>query len=90
VKSVGEHLAQELSTVDSAVVREVRGSGVWRALALDGDHATAVESAARERGLLVNAVKPDVIRLAPPLVVSEADVDDAMPRLVAALGDAHA
>jgi acetylornithine/N-succinyldiaminopimelate aminotransferase len=90
VKSVGEHLAQELSTVDSAVVREVRGSGVWRALVLDGDHATAVESAARERGLLVNAVKPDVIRLAPPLVVLEADVDDAMPRLVGALGDAHA
>jgi acetylornithine/N-succinyldiaminopimelate aminotransferase len=90
VKRVGEHLAQELATVDSAVVREVRGSGVWRALVLDGDHATAVEGAAQERGLLVNAVKPDVIRLAPPLIVSEADVDDAMPRLVAALGDAHA
>jgi acetylornithine/N-succinyldiaminopimelate aminotransferase len=90
VKRVGEHLAQELSTVDNPMVREVRGAGLWRALALDGDHATAVESAAREHGLLVNAVKPDVIRLAPPLIVTEADVDDAMPRLLAALAEAHA
>jgi acetylornithine/N-succinyldiaminopimelate aminotransferase len=90
VKRVGEHLAQELSTVDNSMVQEVRGTGLWRAVALNGDHATAVESAALEHGLLVNAVKSDVIRLAPPLIVTEADVDDAMPRLLAALGEAHA
>ena len=38
-------------------------------------------------GLLVNAVRPDAIRLAPPLVLTEDDVDDAVPRLAAALDD---
>ena len=41
--------------------------------------------AARERALLVNAVRPDVIRLAPPLILAEADVDAALPRLSQAL-----
>ena len=86
VKRVGEHLAAELSALASPAVREVRGSGLWRALALHGNQAGTVETAARENGLLVNAVKPDVIRLAPPLILTEADVDEAMPRLRAALG----
>jgi acetylornithine aminotransferase len=86
VKRVGEHLAHALEAIDSPLVTGVRGSGLWRALALAGDHASEVEAAARERGLLVNAVKPDAIRLAPPLIVTEADVDEAVPLLAAALG----
>ncbi|HVU91308.1 MAG TPA: acetylornithine transaminase, partial [Jatrophihabitans sp.] len=61
------------------------GSGLWRGIALTGAHAPAVEAAARARGLLVNAVKPDTIRLVPPLVLTAAEVDDALPRLAAAL-----
>jgi acetylornithine aminotransferase len=38
--------------------------------------------------LLVNAVRPDVIRLAPPLIVTEADVDAALPKLAAAVAEA--
>jgi acetylornithine aminotransferase len=85
VKRVGEHLAHGLSELGP-----VRGSGLWRGLVLSGDRAGAVETAARERGLLVNAVKPDVIRLAPPLILTEADVDEALPLLRTALGEAHA
>ena len=85
VKRVGEYLAHELGQLGA-----VRGSGLWRALVLTGNHAGAVEAEAREHGLLINAVKPDVIRLAPPLILTEADVDAAMPRLAAALGEAHA
>jgi acetylornithine aminotransferase len=48
-----------------------------------------VETAAREQGLLVNAVRPDAIRLAPPLILTEKDVDEAVPLLVAALGKAE-
>ncbi len=44
-------------------------------------------SAARERGLLVNAVKPDVVRLAPPLILTEAEVDEALPLLVQAIDE---
>jgi acetylornithine aminotransferase len=81
VKRVGEHLADGLGRLDSPLVRGARGSGLWRGVALTGNHAAAIESAAREHGLLVNAVKPDVIRLAPPLIVTEADIDEAVPIL---------
>ena len=87
VKIVGEHLADELSRIDSPLVEGTRGSGLWRALVLHGDHAGAIESAARSRGLLVNAIRPDVIRLAPPLILSLADVDEALPLLRAAIAE---
>ncbi len=84
-KRVGEYLAERLGSLDSPLAGEIRGAGLWRALTLTAEQAPAVEAATRGNGLLVNAVKPDVIRLAPPLILSEADVDDAIPRLDAAL-----
>jgi acetylornithine aminotransferase len=85
VKRVGEYLAAALSELDNPLVAGVRGAGLWRALPLTGAYAAAVEAAARERGLLVNSVKPDVLRLAPALILAESDVDEAVPRLAAAL-----
>jgi acetylornithine aminotransferase len=90
VKRVGEHLAHGLDAVVSTAGPTVtghRGTGLWRALTLAGPHAAAVESAARKHGLLVNAVQPDVIRLAPPLILTEDDVAAALPRLRAALSE---
>jgi acetylornithine/N-succinyldiaminopimelate aminotransferase len=49
------------------------------------DSASDVEKAARDKGVLVNAVKPNAIRLAPPLILTEGDVDAAMPALRSAL-----
>jgi acetylornithine aminotransferase len=90
VKRVGEYLGGRLSELDTPLVAEVRGSGLWRAVALTQQRAAAVEAAARDRGLLVNAVKPDVIRLAPPLILTEDDVDAALPALRDALAAAEA
>lgn len=84
VKRVGERLAAGLADLPRPVVG-VRGAGLWRGLLLTADDAPAIETAARRNGLLINAVKPSVLRLAPPLVVSEADVDLAVHRLRAAL-----
>jgi acetylornithine aminotransferase len=85
VKRVGEHFGGGLGAIDSPLVAGVRGSGLWRGVALTGDHAGAVEAAARQNGLLVNAVKPDVLRLVPPLIVTENDVDEAVASLTSAL-----
>ncbi|MDQ6849065.1 MAG: acetylornithine transaminase [Actinomycetota bacterium] len=85
VKRAGEYLVAGLDAIGSRLVSGTRGSGLWRALVLTGEHAAAVEGAARRRGLLVNAVKADIIRLAPPLTVTEADVDEAVRLLAAAL-----
>jgi acetylornithine aminotransferase len=47
----------------------VRGRGLWLAALLARPAAAAVEAACRQAGFLVNAVQPDAIRLAPPLIL---------------------
>jgi acetylornithine aminotransferase len=85
VATVGEHLAQvirgQVGTVP--LLTGVRGRGLWLALELNAPGAAAVETAARAAGFLVNAVSPDAVRLAPPLVLSTAEADT----FVAALPD---
>lgn len=90
---VGEHLGTALGALSSSpggLVTGVRGIGLWRALVLSGPHSGAIEAAAREHGLLVNAVQPNAIRLAPPLIVTEAEVDEAVELLAAAIADVAA
>ena len=85
VTAVGEHLAAGLQAVDHPLVAGVRGAGLWRAVVLTADVAAAVEAAARQAGFLVNAVQPDAIRLAPPLVLSAAEADEftvALPQIL--------
>ncbi len=70
---VGERLRSGLAT-DARVV-DVRGVGVLVGLTLSEPHGPAVVAAAQEAGFIVNATGPDRVRLAPPLVVTDADVD---------------
>jgi predicted acetylornithine/succinylornithine family transaminase len=67
-----------------ALVREVRGIGLIWGLDLTTD-ATPVVTAALERGLIVNRTAETVIRLLPPFVIGQADADEALNRLDAAL-----
>lgn len=85
VRASGQALEAGLRAIDSPLVGAVRGSGLWWGVVLTAELAGAVEAAARELGLLVNAVKPDVIRLAPPLIVDELAVRAAVEMLAAAL-----
>jgi acetylornithine/N-succinyldiaminopimelate aminotransferase len=84
-RTLGIRLAGGLRSIASPLVAEVRGRGLWLGVALTRQVAAEVEAAAREQGLLINAVKADVLRLAPPLVVSAEDVDSAVSRLAVAL-----
>ncbi len=63
----------------------VRGRGLLLGLELDAPIAKQVEAAARERFLIVNAVAPDVVRLAPPLTVGREEIDLALSALKDAL-----
>src|SRR6266705_2838897 len=86
VTKVGEHLAAGLGEVSHPLVSGVRGLGLWRAVVLAAEVAPAVEAAARRAGFLVNAVQPDAIRLAPPLILSAAQADEfvaALPGILA-------
>jgi acetylornithine aminotransferase len=87
VRAVGDRLAAGLAAIDSPLVRGVRGSGLWRALVLTRPVAAQVEAAARKAGVLVNAVQPDAIRIAPPLVLSAAEADEAVAALAAATAE---
>jgi 4-aminobutyrate aminotransferase-like enzyme len=53
---------------------------------LDTD-ATPVVTKARERGLLLSAVGGNVVRFVPPLIVSKAEIDEAIQILDGVLGD---
>ena len=55
-----------------------------------GVDAAEVVRLAREGGLLVNAIGADVVRLAPPLTLSDAEADEAASRLAAAIAAAPA
>ena len=88
VTAVGEHLAAGLQAVDHPLVAGVRGAGLWRAVVLTTPMAAAVEAAARQAGFLVNAVQPDAIRLAPPLVLSAAEADEFTVALPGILDEA--
>ena len=89
VRDVGDRLAAGLAAIDSPLVRGVRGSGLWRALVLTRPVAAQVEAAARRAGVLVNAVQPDAVRIAPPLVLSAAEADEAVAALAAATVEAE-
>ncbi len=70
---VGERLRAALR--EDPRVLEVRGVGVLVGLTLAQGVAPAVVAAAQEAGWIINATGPDRIRLAPPLVVTDADVE---------------
>jgi acetylornithine/N-succinyldiaminopimelate aminotransferase len=66
----------------------VRGRGLLQALVLDRPVAAAVTAAALDEALVVNDVAPDAIRLAPPLLIDEADLGELEARLGRALAAA--
>ena len=73
--TLGGHLRSGIEQLGDPLVREVRGLGLWLGIVLTDPVAPAAEAAARERGFLVNATAPDVLRLAPALVVTRAQID---------------
>jgi acetylornithine/N-succinyldiaminopimelate aminotransferase len=68
--TVGALLADGIAAIDHPLLAGVRGSGLWRAIVLTEPKSAAVEAAARDAGFLVNALQPNVIRLAPPLIIT--------------------
>jgi len=92
IRRVGRHFEQkvrEIAAAHPALVREVRGAGLMWGLELTRDAAPIVP-AGLERGVVVNRTADTVVRLLPPLVITEPEVDEALARLDAALGAAGA
>jgi acetylornithine aminotransferase len=85
VAQVGEQLTTAIEAAGHPLVAGVRGRGLWLAIVLTAEVSAAVEQAARQAGFLVNAVQPDAIRLAPPLILlpdQARQFTDALPAIL--------
>jgi predicted acetylornithine/succinylornithine family transaminase len=83
IRRVGDYLfghLREIAAANPSLVAEVRGAGLIAGLDLRVD-ATPVVQAALERGLIVNRTSGTVVRLLPPYIVTERDVDEAVALL---------
>ncbi|HEY6693103.1 MAG TPA: acetylornithine/succinylornithine family transaminase [Solirubrobacteraceae bacterium] len=79
VRELGERLAEGLRELPS--VTAVRGVGLMVACDVSGDAPELAQRALLEERLVINATGPRTLRFLPPLVVSEAQIDDALARL---------
>jgi len=81
----GEQLRAGITGLGSPLVGGVRGAGLLLGVALTHPVAKAVVAAAQEHGLIVNAANDDTIRLAPPLTIGDAEVDEFLALFAASL-----
>jgi acetylornithine aminotransferase len=84
-REVGEHLVRSVEALGHPLVAGVRGRGLLRAIELTRPVAADLAVAARQAGVLINPVAPDAIRLAPPLVITEDELDSFVTALPALL-----
>jgi ornithine--oxo-acid transaminase len=93
--ALGPHLLSRLAALDNPLVREVRGRGLFAGIELDAKKVRAGMVAERllGAGILTRETHHNTIRLAPPLIITKADIDWAIDRIaevLAALSREHA
>jgi acetylornithine aminotransferase len=84
VRTIGDYLGQQLRALRERhphVIREIRGRGCMQGIVLTHESASVVERLVAEHHIITNATAGTVIRLVPPYIINESDVD----RLVTAL-----
>lgn len=79
--TAGKTLAHGIEALGHPLVDHVRGRGLLLGVVLTDPKAKAVETAARAAGFLVNAAAADVVRLAPPLVITDEQIDALLTAL---------
>ena len=83
VRELGERLTEGLRELPA--VQSVRGRGLMVAAEVSADAPAAARAALLEQRLVINATGPTTLRFLPPLVVTEAEVDEALRRVAAVL-----
>lgn len=88
---LGKSLRHGIEELTHPLIDHVRGRGLLCGVVLTAPRAKDAEAAARDAGFLVNAAAPDVIRLAPPLIIGEDQIDGfvgALPGILDKAGSA--
>ncbi|MFI5912645.1 acetylornithine transaminase [Dactylosporangium sp. NPDC051541] len=83
-KRLGERIRKGVEALNHPLVTGVRGAGLLLGVVLRGPAAGALAGLLRDQGFLAQAAQPDVLRIAPPLILSDEQAD----AFVAALGPA--
>jgi acetylornithine aminotransferase len=81
----GEQLRQGILALGSDQIVEVRGRGLLLGIELAEPLAPAIVGHALQRGLIVNATGPTTVRLAPPLIIGDAEIDRFLDTFAASL-----
>ncbi|NUR71171.1 MAG: acetylornithine transaminase [Hamadaea sp.] len=89
VKRVGERLRRGIEALGHPLVDHVRGAGLLLGVQLTAPAGAAVVGLLRDAGFIVNACQPDVLRLAPPLIISAEQVDALLAALPSAFDAAY-
>ncbi len=89
VKRLGEKLRAGVEALGHPLVSYVRGAGLLLGIVLTEPLAPQVQQAAQGAGFLVNAPAPDVVRLMPPLVIGDEEVDALLGALPGILDNAY-
>jgi acetylornithine aminotransferase len=85
----GQQIRDAVAAMGSPLVSELRGRGLLIGVGLTEPRAQAVATAALERGLIVNAANDSSVRIAPPLIIGEAEVAEFADLFSQALKDAE-
>ncbi len=85
--AMGERMGEGLANLQSkhSQIAEVRGMGLLWAVLFETDIGAEVVSNCNAEGLLTNPLRPNAVRLMPPLTVSAEEIDQAMERLDSAI-----
>ncbi|WKN53523.1 acetylornithine transaminase [Rhodococcus opacus] len=87
--TLGKSLSAGIEGLGHPLIDHVRGAGLLLGIVLTQDVAPAVENSAREAGYLINAAQPGVVRLAPPLVLTDYQAEGFVAALPAILDNAQ-
>lgn len=85
---LGTYFLSRLQSLRSAVIKEVRGKGLWIGIELHGKARPYCE-ALKDEGILCKETHDHVIRIAPPLVVTREELDWAFERIAKVLEASH-
>jgi len=87
--AMGEYLIGELKNMDTPLIREVRGRGLFIGVEIDPALCSArtICEMLMERGLLSKETHETVVRLAPPLIISQTEIDWAIDQICDVLGE---
>ncbi len=89
---LGGYLLEKLGQIDSPMISEVRGRGLFIGIEIEPAHGTAREvcEALMQRGLLSKETHETVVRLAPPLTIAKAEIDWALQQITEVIGEMDA